>query len=110
MTTKVDIELAELLLPQAKGKDDAKSRAAIKNTAAAIAKAMLPERAALLDLVSVLSEVQSDDSFKAVFAAAARQGVNYSGRTWKSAYEVAKAIVDAYPTQEPAEPPATPMG
>lgn len=97
MITPTDKATAAKLLPSLANKTDETSIRKVEATAQVIAKAMLPEREALSDLVSRLEQVQAEPTFKAVFEAAKAQGVFFRGKPWKEEFDRAKAIVDTYP-------------
>jgi hypothetical protein len=99
MITETDRTLAASFF-KSKKKDPTTTKA-IDATAKAIAEAMLPERTALMALVSRITEVQTDPSFKAVFAKAKEHQVIFTGLPWKPELDAARAIVDAWPTPEP---------
>jgi hypothetical protein len=93
MITETDKLLAAKFMPNA---GDARLEAGARD----IAKAMLPERQALADLVSRLEQIGEDPSFRQVFESAKSQGVFFRGKPWKEELDRAKEIVNTYPVPE----------
>lgn len=100
MITNSDRELAARFLPALKPNVLADKKK-LDATARSIAEHCLPERKALMDLVSQFQTMQRHESWKPVWKAAADQGVLYTGPTMEAAMKAAKELIATYPTPDP---------